>query len=92
MKFAIGVLLSGNSTVYHYAASEIELFTCSVGDKVVIPNKLKDDGTLSMSIGTYIGRSSDVAAEGLKPIVQFLGHDAVCSAREAVAKMTEVKA
>ncbi len=87
MKRAIGVLLSGNSTIYYYSADEKDLVNRSAGDKVVIPNKVKDDGTLSMSIGSYIHNASDVAVEGLKPVVMFIDMDAVRTAQLEVLKL-----
>lgn len=85
MRIAITVKLSGNDTGYHYVADEALARNIPVGCRVVVPNKLKDDGTLSMSIGTFAGIASGVSVETLKPIVQFLDPLAVQSVAEALA-------
>lgn len=90
MKRAIGINLSGNNTTYFYSADEADLVNVSVGAKVVIPNKTKDDGSLSLSIGTYRGPATDVAPEGLKPVVQFLDGSRLREVHVAVLKMEAV--
>lgn len=81
MKTAIGVMLSGNATVYGYAIDEKDLVNRNVGDRVVIANKTKDGGELSMSIGTYVGPLGLVAPDLLKPVVQFIDADRLLAAK-----------
>lgn len=87
MQKAIGIKLSGNDTVYYYACEEKALENRSVGDKVVIPNKVKEDGSLSLSIGTYAGAGGSIVASTLKPIVQFIDADALRLAQVTVLRM-----
>jgi hypothetical protein len=76
-KKVIAVELSGSPKLYHYVASEVGLLNRVVGDRVVIPNKLKEDGSLSLSIGVFKGVAQDVPEEGLKPVVAFIDTMAV---------------
>lgn len=70
----IAVELSGSPKLYYYLVANTDLVNRSVGDRVVIPNKLKEDGSVSLSIGVYRGIGVDIPRDGLKPIVQFLSH------------------
>lgn len=87
MQVAINILLSGNPVPYMYACEEKALENRNVGDKVVIPNKAKDDGSLSMSIGTYQGIAPTGSPGALKPIVQFIDADAYRLAQVTVLRM-----
>ena len=95
-KKIIAVMLSGNKTPYFYTATPEQLVNRNVGDRVVIPNKLTDDGTgprLSLSIGTYDGINQTGAdASTLKPIVQFIDADALRVAHVEMIHLSGVSA
>lgn len=87
MKIA-AIKLSGNDKLYFYTARDEQCINVNVGDRVVVPNKVKDDGTLSLSIGTFDGfaEAGAVGTEGLKPIVQFIDATEVRTTQLALLK------
>lgn len=93
----IAVELSGSPKTYNYLASAVGVINRVVGDRVVIPNKLKEDGSLSLSIGVFKGVVQEASEQGLKPIVCFIDSMAVRTAQlwmqaEAAKSTPEVKA
>jgi hypothetical protein len=91
-KKIIAVTLSGNDKPYFYTADEKQLVNRNVGDRVVVPNKLKEGGELSLSIGTYQGINPTTAdSSGLKPVVQFLDAEAVLAAKVDMVRLESVK-
>jgi hypothetical protein len=91
-KIAIGVTLSGNPKVYHYAADKSDLLNCTPGvDRVVVPNKTKENGTLSLSIGVFQCVAPEVSLDGLKPIVQFLDSNKLRMAQIEVLRLETEK-
>jgi hypothetical protein len=89
----VSLQLSGNDKLYNYVALAAQVVNRNVGDRVVVPNKLKDDGSLSLSIGTFKGIVQDASPEGLLPVVQFV--DALYLREvqlKMLAKREEVKA
>lgn len=70
----VAIKLSGNDKLYFYTARDEQCINVNMGDRVVVPNKVKEDGSLSLSIGTFDGfaETGAVGVEGLKPVVQFI--------------------
>lgn len=87
MKIAAYFTLSGNTKPYAYAVDDQALTNVSPGDRAVLVNKIKEDGEVSLSIGTYIGKASDVAPEQLKPVVSFIAADALLAAKVATLRL-----
>lgn len=52
MQRAVSVQFSGNAKPYNYSIEQ--QMAVEVGDRVVVPGKLKDDGSVSLSIATVI--------------------------------------
>lgn len=81
-KKIIAVTLSGNSTIYFYTCPAEMVEGRRPGDRVVIVNKVKDGGELSLSIGTFQGINETGAdTTSLKPAVQFIDADKLMLAR-----------
>ena len=89
MKIAVYFSLSGSPKAYAYAVDEqaLSLTNVSPGDRAVLVNKIKEDGEVSLSIGTYIGKASDVAPEQLKPVVCFIAADVLLAAKVATLRL-----
>ncbi len=67
---SIGVQFSGNAKVYAYVMHPTE--EVKIKDRVVVPVKLKDDGTLSLSIATVVEVHKTLSDDAEKPIIQVL--------------------
>jgi hypothetical protein len=67
---SIGVQFSGKPTVYFYIIHPDDKVT--VGDRVVVPNSLKDDGSLSLTIATCVERHEVCRPEAVKPMIMSI--------------------
>lgn len=93
---SIGVQFSGKPQVYYYFmardwAEEEATALKTPGARVVIPNSLKDDGTVSLTIAT-VCEVCDHMKEGCnKPVVslipaEWIGYAATCLRENAAAE------
>jgi len=83
MQLAIFLQFSGSAKEYAYAVGHLRTVP-QVGDRVVIPNKVKDDGTLSLSIGTVTGDLHEHAGNDLLPVIQIISKEDLFGAGEMV--------
>lgn len=79
---AITAQFSGSPRTYSYRVSPLEGAVLKVGDRVVVPNKLKDDGELSLSIARVVALLDEVPVEATAYIVQSLAPDLLHQATE----------
>jgi len=83
---SISVQFSGNGKgEYLYLASSDA--GIKVGDRIVVPTKMKDDGTVSMSIATCTQVHEGVEEGAAKPVIQRIDPVAVTLATEAVRSL-----
>jgi hypothetical protein len=89
----IEVQFSGNGKgiypyIYHGAAPEAR-----ISNRVVVPTKMKDDGTVSLSIANivevwadevYFSEHPDAKPVGIKPVVAFINSETLAIVTEAV--------
>jgi len=80
---AFNIQLSGSPKLYAYA-SGVDLKN---GDRVVIANKLKEDGALSLSIGTVAGPAADAAVSSLNPVLQVIDAKAIADATATMQRL-----
>ena len=83
---AFNIQLSGSPRLYAYS-STLEL---QPGDRVVIANKLKDDGSLSLSIGTVAGPAPTADPAGLNPVLQVISSQAIADAMTVMRRLLSV--
>ena len=70
---SVGVQFSGKPAVYNYYVPEgLEGLEALVGTRVIVPNKLKDDGTLSLTIATVVEVHDEAKGDATKPVIQVL--------------------
>ena len=90
----IGVQFSGNATVYPYEVPNNRTTVygepAAVGMRVVVPTKMKSDGTVTLTIGIIVAVEADelaklVAAGPVKPIIQVLDAQEIAQATAVVA-------
>ena len=63
------VQFSGSAREYNYNVDGLEP---QPGDRIVVPHKLKDDGTLSLTIATVVSPVREASAEGLLPALVLI--------------------
>lgn len=80
---AFNIQLSGSPRLYAYS-STLEL---QPGDRVVIANKVKDDGSLSLSIGTVAGPAAAAAVSSLNPVLQVIDAKAIADATATMQRL-----
>lgn len=84
---SIGVQFSGNKTVYLYKVNSFTVSELKVGSRVVVPTKMKEDGTVSLSIATVVEIHDELKAGADKPIVQALSEVALAYATSEVSRL-----
>lgn len=87
---AVAVQFSGKATTYNYLVEATDGAMIAPGQRVVVPNKLKDDGTLAVSIATVVELHTTVPADAELYIVQPLAPDRLYQATER-AKLLAAK-
>ncbi len=86
---AVTVQFSGNARTYNYMLQDNMLLP-DVGNRIVVPGKLKEDGTLALSIATVVAvlekgadDATQYAVQTLIPSrIDFATHWAVKSSKE----------
>lgn len=93
-KAYVAVQFTGNTAIYAYEiADALSVPTGTLpfpGHRVVVPTKMKNDGTVTLTIGRIAEVSDDelaalVAGGNVKPIIQVLSHRLIDAATKAVA-------
>lgn len=75
MQIAVPVQFSGNAKEYLYVVSHLTGPMPEIGDRAVVPSaKLKDDGSLSLSVATVCGPTRSIEDDPrLLPVVHIIG-------------------
>ena len=85
MKY-VTVNFTGSPAAYNYSFSEGDP---AIGDRAVVPTKMKGDGTVTLTIATVIWVQGEPLLGADKPVIAFLspaviaGATAVCARLEA---------
>ena len=83
MKTSIEVTFSGSDKPYLYTTT----VQGQIGQRVVVPTKMKADGTVTLTIAT-VSEIHDTLHEGaVKPIVMLIPFTAIEHARQVVAEL-----
>jgi hypothetical protein len=84
----LDVQFSGNAAVYNYGLTPVDGDPVP-GQRVVVPTKMKTDGTVTLTIATVVGVRplGDTAQETLKPIISLLSKQAIDWATREVFRL-----
>jgi hypothetical protein len=93
---SLGVQFSGKTTVYNYFIPK--KYACDAdwkvqpGTRVVVPNSLKDDNTLSLTIATVVEVHDEKKEDATKPVVQVISPSWLKWATEYMADLAKASA
>jgi hypothetical protein len=79
------VQFSGNKAIYSYGLTDLD-GTPVVGQRVVVPTKLKDDGTVTLTIATVVS-VHNIVGPSLKPIIALLPNSQIAWATSEVKRL-----
>lgn len=77
----VGVQFSGKAQVYPYLVDAEQSDSITIGCRVVVPVALKDDGSLSLTIGTVVELHDEIKESSNKPVVVVITKGALETAK-----------
>lgn len=84
---SLNVQFSGSTVLWGYLYNPATDGEPQAGQRVVVPTKLKNDGTVTITIATVVDTADTVPAGVHKEIIAFLSVERIAQAQELVAKM-----
>jgi len=91
MQYPVLVQFSGSTKEYGYLLTQEQAALVHKGARVVVPTKMKDDGSVSLSIATVTDLEVSVDEAGmklLKPIVCIIDSKVLTEVTAAVQKLS----
>ena len=86
----VTVNFTGSPAAYTYSFDPTFHDNPAIGDRVVVPTKMKGDGTVTLTIATVVSFSTDPLPGADKPVIAFLPANRIAEATAACAAL-EVK-
>ena len=72
MAKALSVQFTGSTAVYPYLCNPVTHYNPTKGQRVVVPPKMKNDGTVTLTIGHIVNVHEEPPAAAVKPIIALL--------------------